>query len=144
MLRGGQPLGKLVILSRHSRDKMENKKAAILHQVIIHIILVAAILGIFLMSSTGRTTSKQVRQQLIEKQLALFVDSAEPGMNFSLYVAGSNGKITGFEMKGGKFFISVNGGTMGSGYPFRSRYEVGWTFDNPGGELNDRYIIFVK
>jgi hypothetical protein len=128
----------------YEKLSLSGKRAALLHQILIHIILVAAILGIFLMSSVGRTTSNQVRQQLVEKQLALFIGAAEPGMDFIIYSIGPHGKISDLKLVGGRVYVYINNGKISEGYPYYSRYEVNRSFDNPGGELNDRYIISIR
>ncbi len=120
------------------------KRASILHQVIMHIILIAAILGIFLMASAGRTNSNEVRQQLLEKQLALFIDSAEPGMNFSVHKIGAEGVVSNLALERGKIISSVNGGKLSKGYPYFSKYNVGIEIIDLDGELNDKYVIFVR
>ena len=121
------------------------KKASILHQVIIHIILVAAILALFLMASAGRTTSSEVRQQLLEKQLALFIDSSEPGMSFSVNKIEREGVIIRkLELKDGRIVSSIDGREISKGYPYFSKYKVRLESEDNAGELNDKYVIFIE
>ena len=118
---------------------MENKKgSSFLYQVIIHIILVALIFGMFFAASAYRVNSKAVKQQVLEKQLALMIDSSVPGMELSVNKINIQrprneiDSIDKIEVKDSKIFAYVNGQKYSKGYPYFSRYDVSVKFDKEG------------
>jgi hypothetical protein len=100
------------------------KRGELFHQTIIQVILVALILAIFLMATAGKVNARDVKQQVLEKQSALLIDSATPGMSFEIQKVNINGNINKVEVKDGKIFISVAGLNSLKGYPYFSKYSV--------------------
>ena len=70
-----------------------NKKASLLNEVIIHIILIALVLAVFLFATAGKIGGRDVKQQVLEKQIALLIDSAEAGMGFEIHKLNMNGLV---------------------------------------------------
>jgi hypothetical protein len=104
--------------------KLLGNRADIMQEIIIHIILIALIFGMFFLASLDKAGSRQVKQQVIEKEIALLIDSSPSGMEFSLNKLNLNGKIDNVEIKEGKVFVSVDGLQSLKGYPFFSKYSV--------------------
>jgi len=103
---------------------MENKRGSMLNQTIVHIILVGIIFAIFFMAVAGQVNGRGVKQQVLEKQLALLIDSAEPGMSFGISKINVNGLVSSVEISQGRVFISVEGFSSLDGYPYFSKYGV--------------------
>jgi len=104
--------------------KNKKKRASLLQEVLIHLILIGLVFALFFFATAGRINSKQVKQQVIEKELALLIDSAMPGMSFSVTRANRNGVISNIEIKDGKIFAYLEGQTFSKGYDFFSKYNV--------------------
>jgi len=119
--------------------KMKSKKAtSLLYQVIIHLILIALIFGMFLLSASSRVNSKNVKQEVLEKQTALLIDSASPGMTIIIHKFNANGKITKLELKAGEIFAYVDGSGYSSGYPYFTKHSVRLEEDR------DNYYIKIE
>ena len=104
--------------------KLNKKGTSLMYQVIIHLILIALIFAMFFLASVSKINSNAVRQQVLEKQTALLVDSALPGTTIFVNKINKNGIITGLEIKGGRIFVSVNDFGSSQGYPYFSGYKV--------------------
>jgi len=92
--------------------------------VITHLILIALIFAVFFLAATSRVHSKVVKQQVLEKQTALLIDSAVQGMVFTINKVNKNGRISNLEIKEGRVFVYVEGQGYSKGYPYFSKYEV--------------------
>ncbi len=117
---------------------MKNKRASLLHQMIIHIILIGLIFAIFLMATAERANSRGVKQQVLEKQIALLVDSAEAGMDFEIRKMNVNGLVEDVEVRDGKVFVKVMGLASVEGYPYFSKYSVSVRDDG------DKFVVSVS
>jgi len=102
----------------------KNKLGGIMHDVIIHLILIALIFGLFYVASMMRVNSRGVRQQVLEKQIALLIDSADVGIELEIMKENKNGFISGVELKEGKVFVYVAGLTYSKGYPYFSQHDI--------------------
>jgi hypothetical protein len=100
------------------------KKGEVLNQVLIHIVLVGLIFAIFIFATAGRINGRDVKQQVLEKEIALLIDSAEPGMEFGIQKGMLNGKINNIEIKEGRVFVTVENLGAYKGYPYFSKYSV--------------------
>jgi len=103
---------------------MINKRRGLLHQTIVHLVLVGLILAFFLLATAGKINARGVRQQVLEKQTALLIGSAVSGMSFEIEKNNINGLVQKVEIKEGKVFIMVEGLGSFKGYPYFSRYSV--------------------
>ena len=117
---------------------MKSKRANILNQVVIHIILVGIIFAIFFMGVAGQVNGRDVKQQVLEKQLALLIDSAEPEMNFDILKMNVNGLVSRIDIRDGRVFVFVDGFPSFDGYPYFSKHGVSVE------ELEDRFRVSVR
>lgn len=117
---------------------MKNKRASVLHQWIIHIILIGLIFAIFLMATAERANGRGVKQQVLEKQTALLIDSAEAGMSFEIKKMNINGLVDNIEVRDGKIFIKVDGLGSSKGYPYFSKHSVSVADDG------DKFVVSVR
>lgn len=116
---------------------MRNKRGGLLNQVIIHLVLIGIIFALFLFATAGKINSRGVRQQVLEKEIALLVDAAVPGMSFAIQKKNIDGLVHGIEIKEGKVFVSVAGLGSFKGYPYFSRYSVSVM------EEDDKFVVSV-
>ena len=103
---------------------MINKRGGLSNQVIIHLILIGIILALFLFATAGKINARGVKQQVLEKEVALLIDVAVPGMSFEIEKSNFNGAVSGVEVKDGMVFIGVDGLNAFEGYPYFSKYNV--------------------
>jgi hypothetical protein len=107
---------------------MARKKGAIMNQMILHIILIALVFSLFFLATVGRVNSRAVKQQIMERQIALLIESAEPGDVFIIkkgYPRKDDATlIDSIELSRGAVKVSVDGLKSVKGYGFFSRYEV--------------------
>jgi hypothetical protein len=118
--------------------KFTNKRAGILNQVVAHIILIGIIFAIFVFATAGKINARDFKQQIVEKQTALFIDSAVPGMSFEIDKKNLNGEINSIEVRKGAVFATVEGFRSLNGYPYFSPYRI----EVEG--LADKFIVRVK
>ena len=119
-----------------------NKKAGadLTRQIIFQIILVGLILGIFFASASLRVNGKAVKQQILEKQLALLIDSAIPETTLIVNKLNEKGKIKSIEIRNGRIFVLVEDSKISNGYPFFTKYNVNAKYE----EENGRFLITIK
>ena len=101
----------------------KNKKASLLQETLIHLVLIGLVFALFFLVSAGRVNSKQVKQQIVEKELALLIDSAKPGMSFGINKVNRNGVVS-IEVKDGKVFAYIDGQGFSKGYSYFSKYDI--------------------
>jgi len=118
--------------------KMEYKRGSMLHQVLIHLILIALVFALFFFVTAGRADGNEAKQQVVEKQVALLIDSASAGMSFTIYKQNMNGVISDMKVEDGKVFAYVDGSGYSNGYEFFTKYDVSLE------KKEDRYIISVE
>ena len=109
-----------------------------LNKIIINIALVGIIFVFFFVAVAGRVNGRDVKQQVLEKQLALLVDSGMPGMSFEIKKANINGFVSSIKISDGKIFITVDGFDSQNGYPYFSLYSVSVK------ELGDKFVVSVN
>jgi len=109
-----------------------------MHQVIIHVVLVAFIFALFLLATSEKVNARGVRQQVLEKQMALLIDSAESGMSFEIGKNNLNGFVSKVKVKDGRIFVDVAGLASIKGYPYFSKYSVSVV------ESANKFIVMVK
>ena len=117
---------------------MRNKRASSMQEIIIHIILIGLIFAIFLMATAERANGRDVKQQVLEKQTALLIDSAEAGMEFEIKKMNINGLVENIRVEDNKVFIKVEGLSSVKGYPYFSRYSVNVKEDE------DKFAVIIK
>jgi hypothetical protein len=112
----------------------------------MHLILIALIFGIFFAASANKVNSRAVKQQVLEKQLALLIDSAEPGTDFYIKKININkqiDKIDKIEIKEGRIFAYVNGQSFSKGYPYFSKHSVSVEFVKAEKDLDSKFLIKI-
>lgn len=109
-----------------------------MQQYLIQIILSALLIVLFLMAMAQKVDSRGVKRQVLEKQFALLIDSAGPGMTFSIDKLSLNGNINRIRVEGGRVFVDINGLLSLKGYPYFSKYYVSVV------EHSDKFVIEVK
>jgi hypothetical protein len=117
---------------------MRNKRGSILNKVVIHIILIGIIFAIFLVGTAGKINGRDVKQQILEKQIALLIDSAEAGMSFEIRKDNIDGAVDSVGVGGSRIFIGVDGFLSSKGYSYFSKYGVSVT------EYDDKFIVSVR
>jgi len=115
-----------------------NKKANLLHQILVQLILIALIFGLFYLSTMAKANSRVVKQQVLEKEIALLIDSAEPETNLYIYKLNINGYINKIILKNSSVSVYVDEYSLSKGYPFFTRYNVSISEDQ------DKFIIYIK
>jgi len=116
---------------------MRKKRASILNQVIIHLVLIGIIFALFLFATAGKINARGVKQQVLEKQTALLIDAAVPGMSFEIEKEWFNGVVYDVQINEGKVFIGVEGLASIEGYPYFSLYSVNVV------EEEDKFVVSV-
>ena len=116
----------------------KNKSGSILNQVIIHILLVGLIFAVFFMATAGKVNSRGVKQQVVEREVALLIDAAVPGMSFEVRKGNIGGSVSKIELKDGKIFAVVDGLSSFEGYPYFSRFSVSVV------EEGDKFVVKIK
>lgn len=117
---------------------MMQKQGSVMNEIVIHIILIALILAVFLFAVADRVNGRDIKQQVLEKQLALLVDSAESGMSFGIMKGNVNGFVDDVTVRDGRVFVGIDGLRSIKGYPYFSRYSVGVS------EEEDKFVVSVK
>ena len=103
---------------------MENKKADMIQKVVIQLIIIGLLFGLFFLAVDVKTSSRGVKQQVLEKQLALLVDSSTPDTSIRIFRLNRNGYINNIELKQGRVFVYVDDLDISKGYPYFSQYDV--------------------
>ena len=114
------------------------KSGSIMNSLVINIILVAIIFAVFLLAVSGRVNSRGVHQQVLEKQLALLIDSADVGMSFEVAKKNPNGLIDSVEVRDNRIFVGVEGLASLPGYPYFSRHSVSVS------DEGDKFVVKVE
>ncbi len=114
------------------------KKGELMYDVILHVILLALVLGLFLMGTVGRAESREVKQEILEKQTALLIDSADSGMSFILSKKNRHGEINGVRVDGRRVYVDVEGLKSINGYRHFSNWDI------EVEETKEEFIIRVK
>jgi|APSaa5957512576_1039674.scaffolds.fasta_scaffold39717_2 hypothetical protein len=116
------------------------KEGEILQKTVIHIILIALILSLFLFAILGKSSSNDVKRQLLEKQTALLIESSPKDTTLELNVHNLNGEINNIRIEGYEIFIDVNGFKSTRGYPFFSKYLVSVSKD----ESQNKFMVHIE
>jgi len=117
---------------------MIGKRGSVLNEMVVHVILISLVLAVFLFASAGRVNGRDVKQQVLEKQLALLIDSAEAGMSFEVSKVNVNGLVDSVEVRDGRVFVGVEGFRSVGGYPYFSSYLVDVEAED------DKFIVRVR
>ena len=113
-----------------------NKRAKFLYQAIIQIILVGLVFTLLFAASMNRVNSRDVKQQVLEKQIALLIDSAPEGTTLVVAKKNKNGEITNLEIRNGRVFVYVDRQSYSKGYAFFSKFNVELKEDDENYYIN--------
>jgi hypothetical protein len=116
---------------------MVNKRGGALNTIVVQIILVGIIFALFFLATADKINQRGVKQQVIEKELALLIDSGVPGMTFELNKKNYNGEVTRLEVNDGRIFVTVAGLRSANGYPYFSKYSV------TVREEQDKFVVVI-
>jgi hypothetical protein len=116
------------------------KRGSSLQQVTVHIILVALILALLVFAVLGRSNSGDVKRQVIEKQLALLIESGKPGTILEINKQNAHGLTLIEEIKidENKIYVKIESSENKKGYPFFSKYRVEIK------ELESKFQVIIK
>ena len=117
---------------------MMDKRGSVMNEFVVHVILIALVVAVFVFATAGRVNGRDVKQQVLEKQIALLIDSAEAGMSFEVNVVNKNGHVDDVAILDGRVFVKVDGFSSVKGYPYFSRYSVDVE------EVGDKFVISVR
>lgn len=110
-----------------------------MQEVIVHLILILLITTLFILNLSSKIDSRTVKQQILEKQTALLINSAIPGMTFTIDRSNVNGYINQIEIKENRIFIQVDGLVSINGYPIITQNNVKLIEDS----TQTKYIIQI-
>lgn len=122
----------------HKMKMKFDKKGKLLYQVIAHLVLIGIVFGVFTFAVAGQVNSRDVKQQVLENQLALLIESAEPGMVFSVSKENPNGVVNDLRISEGRIFVEVDNFISVEGKSFFTRYEVFLEEDE------NKFYIYVR
>ncbi len=112
-------------------------KRGILNSVIIQIILAVLVMIGLLMAVSERVNARDVRQQVLEKQMALLIDAADVGMEFGVRKVNVKGLVDNLEVRDGRIFVAVDGLGFSDGYPYFSRHGVSVS------DAGDKFVVKI-
>lgn len=117
---------------------MKNKRGNLPQQHLVYIIILVMVISLFLLAVNTKADSRGIKKQIIEKQLALMIDSAMPETNLTVRKQYINGYINDIIIKDSRIYVSVDGLKSLDGYPLITENKVYVT------KLDDKYIIEVR
>ncbi len=100
------------------------KSGEISQQNIILVIIIALVFALFIMGIAQRADTRGVKQEVLEKQIALFIDSAQNGVNLTIRRQNINGYIDDVRVNNNRVFVVVDGLNSVSGYPYFSSSKI--------------------
>jgi len=101
-----------------------SKRGSLIQSMIMQIIIIGILFALFFLFTSQKINSNGVKQQVLEKELALLVDSARPGMEFIVEKQNPSGIVQDVRLHNGKIFVDVGTLKSFSGYPYFSLYSV--------------------
>lgn len=90
--------------------------------VVLQMIFVALVFVGLLMAVSERVNARDIKTQVLEKELALLIEAAEPGFNFSILKVNENGLIDKMKVEDDRIYVAIDGLGYGSGTAFFSRH----------------------
>lgn len=100
------------------------KRGMNLNKAVMHIVLIGMIFAVFLVAMDVKVSSRGVKQQVLEKELALLIDAADEGFSFEVRRNNPSGIVDDIEFRDGRIFVSVDGLRSADGYSCFSRFDV--------------------
>lgn len=116
---------------------MKCKKGAFNLRIgVMHIIFIGILFLLFFGFMDTMIGSRGVKQQVLEKELALLIDAADEGSSFYVMKKNPSGLVDSVVVKDGRIYVGVDGLRSVLGYPYFSRYDV--------KVENDEYKFIVR
>ena len=102
------------------------KRGSSLQQTTVHIILIALVLALLVFAVLGRSNSEDVRRQVIEKQMALLIESSSGGTILEINKQNVHELtlIEEIKIEENRLYVRIGPSENKKGYPFFSKYEV--------------------
>ena len=117
---------------------MKSKRGDSLQQNLIYIIILVLVISLFLLTIYTKSDSRYLKEQVLEKQTALMIDSAIPKTDILLRKQYISGYVNDVVIKDSRIFISVDGLKSVEGYPLISEYSL------TVNEEEDKFVIEVR
>ncbi|NPE29612.1 hypothetical protein HNV12_16955 [Methanococcoides sp. SA1] len=114
-------------------DKRGEMQSHVLQAIFVALIFIG-----LLMAVSERVNARDVRQQVLEKQMVLLIDSAEAGMEFGIRKVNVKGLVDNVKVEKGRVFVAVDGLGYSDGYPYFSRHSVSVE------EEEDKFVVVIK
>jgi len=99
-------------------------EGSLVSKFVIHLILVGLVFVIFMVAISGMTSGRDIKQQVLEKELALLIDAGAPGFSFEIMRVNVKGVVGDVRVEDGRIYVDVDGFRSSGGYPYFSRYDV--------------------
>lgn len=115
---------KFVALSRVFLVNMKNKKGSEEKKAPVELIFAGIILALFLLMTGGKIENRGVKQDIVENQIALLIESGVPGMTFRISKVNPNGNINDLRLENSRVYVKLDGLASQSGRKYFSRYNV--------------------
>jgi hypothetical protein len=100
------------------------KKGDVMTKAVIHIILIGLLFAVFVGAMNGKIGARGIKQQVLEKELALLIDASSEGSSFEIMKKNLNGFVDDVRIDEGRVFVDVDGLRSIGGYPYFSRFDV--------------------
>jgi hypothetical protein len=104
--------------------KCFSNRRGMVESMIIMVVIIGILFVVFLTFSSQKMNSNGVKQQVLEKEFALLIDSARPGMEFIIEKQHPSGTIQNIDVRDGKVFVDVGNLKSFVGYPYFSLHSV--------------------
>jgi len=95
-----------------------------MHQILTQIIILAVVFGLFFYATADKMNNRGIKRQVLEKELALLIDSARPGTEIYLDKEHPNGIVSQVELREHRVYVNVNGLPSIAGHPYLTKYSV--------------------
>ena len=102
----------------------KGKRGDVLHEIIIQIIIIAIVIVASIFAVEAKANTNGVKQQILEKELAIIIDASDNGYKFEVSKQNRDGLVDKIEIRDGRIFVGVNGFFIGEGYPFFSAHKI--------------------
>lgn len=113
------------------------KKRGEIDSMVLQLIFVMLVFAGLLIAVSERVNARDIKTQVLEKELALLIDSAEAGFSFEVLAVNKNGLIDDMKVEDGRIFVKIDGLGYGKGTAFFSRHDVGVSKDK------DKFFVRV-
>lgn len=107
---------------------MKDKRGGQVQESIVDLILIAIIFALFVYSQSMKIDGRGARQEIVESQIAMFLEAGVPGMTFEVAKVyaneDNNDKINSILISDGRVYIEIGGLNSYEGTEYFSAYDV--------------------